>query len=66
MRRHHHHHDRDLELAAKLFGLFMLIAGILWLITVTYGAILVPVIAALWLYRRKTGRWPGRKQQGTP
>ncbi len=58
----HHHHDRDWELVGKIFGLFMLIAGIFWLVVVTYGTILLPVAAGAALYHRKTGRWLPRRK----
>lgn len=61
MSHRHHHHDRDWEFAAKLFGLFMLLAGIMWLIVTTYGLVLLVPAGGVWLYRRKTGRWPGRR-----
>lgn len=61
-----HHKAHDVEVAAQLFGWFLLLGGILWLMTVTYGTILLPVIVALVLYPRKIGHWPRmRKQEPT-
>lgn len=59
----HRHHHLDGELFAKWLGIFMLIGGSLFLITVTYGTILLPVAGGAWWYKRKTGHWPRLKKQ---
>jgi hypothetical protein len=62
MRYYRSRRQRNAEFWAQAWGIFLLAGAALWLVAVTYGTILVPVAVGLWLYRRKTGRWPGRRR----